>query len=247
MTVITYEKNERGEACREMLLASEIISDYKMLTILPIPFTRDGVNLSSGDISVSELCSGEFEGGLVVGYGIPVEVKARLSRLGAVVVDCEGDERFLLENAYLTALATVRVILNDGARSPEELGIGIVGYGRIGRSLARMLLSLGASPVVYTSREDVAICLGESGVSCERVSDIREISGLDYLINTSPSPYLLECEIDMGVRILELCPGKNFSGGTVQRLPALPARYFPVTAGHRWAQSALRLLSEVKR
>ena len=234
MTVITYEKNERGEACREMLLASEIISDYKMLTILPIPFTRDGVNLSSGDISVSELCSGDFEGGLVVGYGIPVEVKARLSELGAVVVDCEGDERFLLENAYLTALATVRVILGDGARSPEELGIGIV-------------LSLGASPVVYTSREDVAICLGESGVSCERVSDIREISGLDYLINTSPSPYLLECEIDMGVRILELCPGDNFSGGTVQRLPALPARYFPVTAGHRWAQSALRLLSEVKR
>ncbi len=247
MTVITYEKNERGEACSEILLASEIISSYKMLIILPIPFTRDGVNLSFGDISVSEVCSVDYEGALVVGYGIPQEVEKRLSELGAVVVDCERDERFLSENAYLTALATVSVILNDGKRSPEELGIGIVGYGRIGRSLLRMLLSLGASPVVYTSRDDVAICLGESGVCCERVSDTRVISGLDYLINTSPSPYLLECEIDMGVRILELCPGDNFSGGTVQRLPALPARFFPVSAGHRWGESALRLLREAER
>ena len=54
-------------------------------------------------------------------------------------------------------------------------------------------------------------------------------------------------ELFGGSKILGVWHRPNSSGGTVQRLPALPARYFPVTAGHRWAQSALRLLSEVKR
>ncbi len=243
MTTVTYEKTKRGEACREILDSSEALSSFKMLTILPIPTTRDGEHITGCDDLLCDLVRSAGDGELVVGYDIPEDVSRQLSERGCRVCDCGTDERFLSRNAELTAVATLGVIIEHEERDPSELDIGIVGYGRIGRRLTRLLLALGARIRVYTTRREVAMGLWDSGVDATEVRTGDKPLCHDLLINTAPSRIL-----DTGkgfpskMRIIELAGGDNFPGLSVMRCPSLPARYFPISAGRAWAESVLRLV-----
>lgn len=243
MTTVTYEKTKRGEACRKILEESVALAPYKMLTILPIPTTRDGVHITGSDTPLTELLSSAGEGCAVVGYGIPASVTQRLRSLGCAVVDSECDEGFLERNAALTAVATLGIVLSSEERDPSELDIGIVGYGRIGKRLLRLFLSLGSRVRIYTTRQRTALCLADSGVDATDVSTLRIPYRHDLLINTAPSPVLDTGEsFPHGMRILELASGDNFHGVSVERCPSLPAKCFPVSAGKAWAESVIRLL-----
>jgi len=241
MTVFTYEKSKRTGACRDFLESSGLLGNCEMLTILPIPSTRDGVNITGTDKTLLELSQKGRAGEVYLGYGLPDFVTSALKESGAVVVDAASDEAFLSENARLTALAVVSYILSGGELSPEGRRIGIVGYGRIGKALLRLLLPLGACVTVYSTREGVVCCLNASGVDAVLVSEGAELPDCELLVNTAPAKIF-----DTGgakrrkTKVLELASGDNFEGVDAIRLPALPNRYFPVSAGIAYARALLR-------
>jgi hypothetical protein len=188
---------------------------------------------------------------LIVGYGIP-EPEALLAReRGAMLLDLSRDEEFLCDNARVTAVGAVGYILTTEARAPADLCFGIVGYGRIGSSLLRLLLFLGARVKVFTSRNLTRLLLGECGVKsesyCDTVVGGMDISGIDILINTAPkdmSEHFKDGRLPLGMRVLELASGENFSGVSgVEFLPSLPERMYPESAGRAYFDAVMRFLN----
>lgn len=261
MNIRTYGTDERLVFCREYLYRAHP-DGIRGILLLPIPSSR-GVDkekvlsLVSQSTAKNGSEAGSREGETVVaGYGIPKEIKDALAPIGVLTADVSLDEEFLLENSRLTAIGTVGKLLSEENAAPCELSIGIVGLGRIGRALLGLLLPLGAVPIVFTGNEAARLELGLSGVPTAPYSALRdtearsELLRLDYLINTAPAQEVGEGAVEAlrGTKILELASGDNFPEGLeVVRLPSLPAKKYPRSAGKCLAQSILRMLGEGRR
>ena len=249
MSIETYGKGERLRHAARLL---GLENPKGRLILLPVPTTRDKIHVKDTDIPLRDTLSGVGGDTVIVGYGLPVWYSKLAEELGARVLDLSLDEEYLADNARITALGALGYILTTDARSPEDLTFGIVGYGRIGSSLSRMLLFLGARVSVYTSRISTMLELGECGVRTAPSSDIYEgkadFSGVDILINTAPkdmSGSFEGGEIPSGTRVLELASGDNFAGiFGVEHLPALPERMFPESAGRTYFCAVSRFLKK---
>ena len=244
MKTIIYENGLRAQSCEKKIKESRLASRYEEVIILPIPSTRDGVTVNGCSVTLDEALADASESTLVIGYSIPGNVRSRACSLGAAVCDSELDEGFTRGNAELTALAALGINLNTEQRAPADLSVGIIGYGRIGSQLTRLLLFLGTRVRVYTRKESVMLGLAECGVSSMKSDDAADLSDIDVLVNTAPARIFdraLCASEDM--RIIDLASGDNFPcAARVEKYPSLPARTFPVTAGRLWAESVERFL-----
>lgn len=243
MKIITFGKGERLKRTAEMLEKAPALSAYHELAILPIPTTKDGVHLTGSDTTLEELAATLGDGAFVLGYGIPEAVVERLEDRGAVVCDALGDEIFLEENATLTAFGMVGIILTSAKKSPSEMKIGIIGYGRIGRQLLRILLFLGVSVRVYTHKSSTRLDLSRLGIDAALSSE-GDYGGLDYLINTAPDRVLCESEARLALdsaEVIDLASGENFPEGLpITKLGGIPGLMYPLSAGRIYAEAALR-------
>jgi dipicolinate synthase subunit A len=215
----------------------------RRIVLLPVPTTRDGKTVASTDIPISEPFIGADGNTYIFGYGIPKELTSAAVSMGAHVFDLSEDEEYLLENAELTAIGCIGYILTGVSRAPCEISVGIVGYGRIGKALARLLLFLGARVSVFSSREDVLRLLGEMGIGARSTAHPLDLSGIDILINTAPKDMSREFlhGVPLGMRIIELASGENFKGvSEVERLPGIPEKYYPESAGEVYYSAILK-------
>lgn len=236
----------RLEACRCTLQAhaQTLCAAYPSvhtLYILPIPSSRDGVHVNSTETPLLSLVAPDT---VAVGYGLPHAFTDAMEQAGAQTVDVAADEAFTQDNAYLTALATLSYLLDRLPRAPHELSVGIVGYGRIGRALCRLLVPLGARLRVYTRRPEVRTALGGCGIeSADSGSDTPlDFTALDVLINTAPARGLIHARCTgLPPVILELASGDTIAEDVPHvTLPSLPARSFPYSAGVAYARCVLR-------
>ena len=243
MKIITFGKGERLKFAAELLEKMPALSAYHEIAVLPIPTTKDGVYLTGSDTTLTELTERFGKGAFVLGYDIPNELIQQLEDEGAVVCDALGDEVFLNENALLTAFGTVGIILTSSKKSPSELKVGIIGYGRIGRQLLRILLFLGASVRVYTRKNSTRLDLSRLGIDAA-LTDEGDYGGLDYLINTAPDRVLCESEAASAVasgEVIDLASGENFPEGIpITKLGGIPGLMYPISAGRIYAEAALR-------
>ena len=240
----------RAQCLADFLKNSEAVSRYNKVYILPIPSSRDGVMIGGVDLTLGAFVDALCEGDLVLGYGLSRDIAERISSRGAVLCESLLDEAFLLENARLTAEATLGILASLGKRSLSDMRLGIVGYGRIGRALLSMLLYLGAHTLVYTGRDEVIFELSSLGVRALGYEEF-DASEVDAIINTAPSDVFWrgsgEALLRSGAQIIELASGDNFGDGTsrglkISKYPSLPSRMFPVSAGEAWARSVERFL-----
>jgi hypothetical protein len=242
MSIETYGTGERLRVSASLSVPFGI---ERRIILLPVPTTRDGVCVTSTDEKLSDIFDGVGENTYIFGYGIPREYSEKARTFGAYIHDLSLDEEYLLENAELTALGTLGYILTSSNAAPSELSFGVVGYGRIGERLARLLLFLGARVCVFTTRPTVRDALCETGVGARGMDTPIDTDGIDILINTAPRDMSAEFPhgVRLGLRIIELASGENFKGVQgVERLPALPERYFPVSAGRTYAAAVKRFI-----
>jgi dipicolinate synthase subunit A len=75
--------------------------------------------------------------------------------------DLARSERFLWQNARLTAEGAVAAAMNTTERGVAGCEAALLGYGRIGKQLARRLGALGARVTVY-ARSEAALAEAES-------------------------------------------------------------------------------------
>lgn len=232
---------------------AEVPDGIARVILLPIPTSRDGTHLTGSTRLLFEVLSDVGCRDLVVGYSIPDADTEYIRSKGALVCDAAADEEFLCENADITAIGTLEHLLSECDTVPSELCIGIVGWGRIGSALARILLFLGAKIRVYTSKELTRVELGGLGIESRDIDyehpSLDDLASLDVLINTAPRSLSSAFEggkVPGGVRVLELASGNNFEGVEgVVRLPSIPERCYPRSAGRAYFHAIQRYMREV--
>ena len=110
MTVEIIKGSKRISYAARRLGASGLA--YKSILLLPIPTTKDGINVNGTDISLDSLTVGIDSSCAVAGYGIPAAFCERIRALGGEVYDALYDESFQQKNAELTALGALGELLS---------------------------------------------------------------------------------------------------------------------------------------
>ncbi len=247
MEIFTFGGGGRQKACLEYL--SGISVSTERLILLPIPSTKDKIHIKGTDIPLSEIYPLIKEGCAVACYGLPESVREISESLGAFVIDAAKSEDFLLENADLTAEGALGVLLTDTDSSLGEKRIGIIGYGRIGSRLMRLLLFMGAKIRLYTRSRSLREELCREGIDVSGFSKESDYCGLDILINTAPVTVFSEERMKeyeaRGLKILDLASGECFPpSANLKKLASVPEIQYPKTAGRLYGSFIEKALKE---
>lgn len=195
--------------------------------LLDVPgFSPDGTLRGGGELA--ELLRRLPETVTIVSGKIP----AAYSRLRCM--DLLQDEGYLWENAAITAQCAVQLATRRMGGIFRGETVLVIGWGRIGKHLCRLLTGLGAQ-VFLMSRSDAHRAEAESfGIRTEPKYDCRVV------FNTAPGITLDE-EAFTGLKI-ELASTPGFRGEDVLEARGLPGIYAPEQSGTLIAKTILRKL-----
>ena len=151
---------------------------------------------------------------------------------GGDIYDYSKNEYFLSENAFLTAEATVSYLHSLTGKGAKGQKFFISGYGRIGKSLSKILSMLGGEVFVYARREAVQREIVNDG---HYFVPLEFAPNADVIINTVPSVIFkgeLIDEIPKDATIIELASVCGFEREErVNFALGLPGKILPKSAG----------------
>ena len=165
--------------------------------------------------------------------------------------DLLKDEEYLADVAYMTAEGAVSAAMAASDATVRGSAALVVGWGRIGKALTKLLFSLGARATVLTRRPSAYAeieALGARAAPTDRAAE--EIEGKRLVFSTSPALVLDENTLkraDKNAHIIDLASppygvdldAARALGLRAWREPGLPGRYCPESAA-RAILAALR-------
>ena len=228
------------------------------LLVMPNPFGGKGLSmpLAQRTYSWEEVLEGARPGVPLALFGpgqVPEAVSARHR-----IWDLSGEEGLALDLARQTAEGAIHAVCT---RMEEELygcPVLILGYGRIGRALHRMLEGCGARVTVAARRlqaREQARAVGARAVDME---DMEALLPLQRLIFSTPPQRVLDARrielIHREALLVDLSSppyGVDLAACHAQwinawREPGLPGRYCPRSAGRAMLDALVRLMREEK-
>lgn len=219
--------------------------------ILPLPVSNDRINLSmpfsDNVITLDELIFALKRHGikLVCGGRLDSVFAARCETEGIVCFDYFAREEFAVANAVPTAEGALAIALNELAVTLNGSQALVVGFGRIGRLLAKSLSALGAHTTVSARRADDFAWIRALGYDCADSTQLRDYFAKHkpvVIFNTVPSRLLGRAELELvGDDSLIIDLASNPGGVDIQAAGALgrrviwalslPGKSAPLTAG----------------
>ena len=213
--------------------------------LLPVPVTRDGVNINC-TISKKE---------------IPLDIlnssrkSTRIFGGGKLDLNNYTDylslDGYALKNAVLTAEGAIAHTIDNTDFSLWKSRVLVIGYGRVGKILTDRLLGFKTNLTVSARNERDFALLEASGVNHIQTSEIKDAnSSFDIIFNTvdikqndSVGKALADSSfIDLSSRGgLEDGIAEKY-GIHYTKLPSIPAKYAPVTAGEIIAETVIELI-----
>lgn len=238
--------------------------------VLPLPVTRDGVTVACPRdpacavplSEVAELCCRRPDL-LLLGGRLPPELsRAAMGEAAGRVVDYYEDETLCRRNAYLTAEAALMTAMSLSEGALGGTAAAVVGYGRIGQALARLLRGIGMEVTVCARRPEALAAAAAAGCIPRRLegAEVPLFSRGEappLLFNTVPAPVLGPSTLwalERGTRILDLASApfgvetealrEATEAGQIAylRAPSLPGSYAPRDGGAAIGDCVLRLL-----
>lgn len=162
-------------------------------------------------------------------------------------IDLLQDEKYLAENASITAHCALQVAAPVLTRTFSGLPVLIIGWGRIGKCLGQLLRGLGADVTVTARKEKdraIAEALGYRSMDPQKTSDLP--SDFRLIFNTSPHPAMNKDTLDRFSRCakVDLASSPGLTGGDIVVARGLPGVYAPESSGKAIAEHFLRRFRE---
>ncbi len=223
--------------------------------ILPVPALADGfINAPFSDERVP-LDDISFEPDApVFGGRLDQAALDKFDAMGVKAYDYLLCEDLAVKNAVPTAEGAIELAMSELCVTLTSCRILVMGWGRIGKILSKMLRGLGADTTVYARRSEArALC---SALGYDTLSDFELLANLgsfDVIFNTVPSIMLDRRRLSRvrdDTLIIDLAskPGgismddARDMGKRVIWALSLPGKCAPVTSGHIIAETVLGLL-----
>ena len=171
----------------------------------------------------------------------PSQLKA-LGNRGWQPENIQENDAYIRQNALISAEGALYTAM---ARVPYTLRGAkcvVVGYGRIGQELTRLLLALGAQVHIVARREESRLQAEKDGACAFAVEALdAALQGMQMLFSTVPSPIITTAALQNllpGALVMELAsPPYGFNLHAARALgfdavleSGIPARYAPRTA-----------------
>lgn len=226
--------------------------------ILPIPVTNDGEMLftpfSEKKITLSEISEKVGKGGIIFGgrFGISEKI---FGEKGIETIDYLLREELSVMNAVATAEGALGIAMEE---SPETIfgnKILITGFGRIAKTLAKILVSMGADVTVCARKKSDIAWAEIFGCKGRDFSLLNEKSDFKIIFNTVPTEIFTKEKLSLlnpSALIIDLASkpgGVDFESAssigikTIWAL-SLPGKVAPVTSGEIIAKTIRNILTE---
>lgn len=242
------------ETDKDFVLGADII-------ILPVPVTFDGVTINSpyADIpmTIEEFLENINPSAIVFGGQIQPNLQKALEDNHIAYRDYLKREELSIRNAVPTAEGAIEIAIAETPITLHGSKCLILGYGKIGKILSKMLFGLGAQTSVEARKyADLAMIEGhgyEPLALCELKSRICEF---DVIFNTVPAMILdgnLLKHVKKDALIIDLASkpgGVDFqaakeSGVKVIWALSLPGKVAPVTSGTIIKDTIMNIINEL--
>ena len=260
-------RNGKGEdlcICTTLQKAAEDTSAL----ILPLPVSRDGKTVHCPRdpacvVTLDEIADLMNRTPTMTLFGgkIPPELRLAISQADARVTDYYDSPVLQLRNAYITAEAALMTAMELTDHTLRDSSVAVLGYGRIGKYLARLLHAMGASVTVCARREESLFEAAAEGCHPLLITENTPMNGLHplshdhaILFNTIPAHVLTKdllyglepntLLIDLASDPFGVCDGEvrevtARNGLRYLRAPSLPGSYAPRNAGRIIAECIL--------
>ena len=164
-------------------------------------------------------------------------------------VDFLKDPLYQAENAYITAECALEIALERLPRTIRGCPVLIVGWGRIGRCLSKLLTALGANVTIAARKESDRALSQALGYRAEDIPGLHDqLSLFRLLINTVPAPILSQEALALcgpNCVKIELASRTGLEGEDIVVARGLPGTHMPESSGQLIARTYLRLSKEV--
>ena len=181
-------------------------------------------------------CGVVRDGAALYDRSVPIPGKGPISDRDIVY---QNDEIFLSENADITAEAAIYLAMGDLNRTIAGSECLILGYGRIGKALAKKLIGLNANVTVQARSPIARAAAADLGCAAQ---EIGTGGRWDVIFNTVPAPVFAP---PGGALCLDLASTPGFLPPEAGRSAhGLPGKYAPASAGEALGRCVHRLLKE---
>ena len=181
------------------------------------------------------------EDGQVKGGGSLPEIRAHVTVMGGNLqgftgkkVDFLQDSYYLEENAAITAKCALKY-----ADIRPESRVLVIGWGRIGKHLTRLLAEKEATVTVAVRKERDYLALTALGVRAVYLIDLKPRQ-FDVVFNTAPASVLFSGECKEDAVLIDLASVKGIFGKGAVYARGLPGKDAPEESGLLMAKTALR-------
>ena len=155
--------------------------------------------------------------------------------------DLLEDPVYLSGNAAITADCALRLTGPRLNTTWEDCRVLIIGWGRIGKNLCRMLRALGAQVTVCARKPRDRALLSSCHFPVLKPEDL-DGRGFDVIFNTAPAAVMEESQLGDCPLPVDLASQPGLLGRTVIRANGLPGKYAPVSSGKLIADTILYAL-----
>jgi dipicolinate synthase subunit A len=167
---------------------------------------------------------------------------------GYKIADLLQDGQYQARNGAITADGAMRIAAQYLDTTFADCSALIIGWGRIGKCLARLLKSMGAQVTVAARKASDRDMLRALDYGAEDPATMRHsLAGYQVIFNTAPEMVLDEqrqkyCRKDC--IMIELASVPGIAGDNVIDGRGLPGRLTPASSGQLIARTVIRLIAE---
>lgn len=235
-----------------------ITAEPSDIIILPMPVSTDGKTINAPlncePISFSYIKHYIKSAKLILGGRLSNEVVSLTS--GIKTIDYYKREELMIKNAVPTAEGAIEIAMNETPHTIKNCKCLIIGYGRIGKVLSRMLYDLGADVTVSARKYSDLAWIETNGYHAVHNNNIEKSAArYDIIFNTAPALILHEDilkQINPDSVIIDLASkpgGVDFEkaadlGLKVIWALSLPGKVAPLTSGKIIKDTILNILEE---
>ena len=249
--ILNLERVEMCPTLEEAVAASKVVvgpiplsSDRKRLST---PFGRNNVELPD----FVKALKGKY---LIAGN---IGIKEELDENEVQYTDLLKREEFSVLNTIATAEGTIQIAMEETQRTVHGSNVLVMGFGRIGKVLAKMLDGIGAKVYCEARKNEDISWIKAYGYNPIHLNDLNEnLNQFDIIINTIPFQILDEQRLELVRKEAIIIDLASNPGGVDRKVArekglkviwalSLPAKVAPLTSAEFIKETLYHVLKEL--
>ena len=235
----------------------EALSNSKVV-VGPIPLSSDRRRLSTpfgrNSVELEEFVEAMRDKHLIAGN---IYIKEELENAGVEFTDLLRREEFNVLNTIATAEGTLQIAMEETQRTVHGSNVLVMGFGRIGKVLAKMLDGIGAKVYCEARKDEDISWIKAYGYNPIHLNDLNnELGKFDIIINTIPFQILDEERLNLVNKDVVLIDLASNPGGVDRKVAkekgikviwalSLPGKVAPLTSAQFIKETIYHVLKEI--